>query len=134
MWGTASSALYADLAERYAADMDLEPGTVVVFGGEAEITESTFAFDSATAGVISTAPAYMMNSEAGTDKTHPYVALKGKVPCKVTGRINKGDLIVSSNIKGHGKSAGRNAPAYTAFARALENFEGETGIIQISVI
>ena len=132
--GQATSALYADLAERYAADMDLEPGTVVVFGGELEITMSTKRRDTAVAGVISTNPAYMMDSEAGTDKTHPYVALKGKVPCKVEGKIKKGDLIVTSDVPGHGKSTGSNAPAYTAFARSLEDCDGGTTTIMVSVI
>ncbi len=132
--GTATAALYADLAERYAADMDLEPGDVVVFGGEAEITKSYLEMDTAIAGVISTDPAYMMNSEAGPDKTHPYVALKGKVPCKVTGPVKKGDLIVTASLHGHGKSAGKRAPAYTAFARALEDCDGGTTTIMVSVI
>lgn len=132
--GTATSAQYADLAERYAADMNLDPGTVVVFGGEAEITESYIAFNTTVAGIISENPAYMMNSEAGTNQTHPYVALKGKVPCKVIGPIKKGDLIVTSKLHGFGRSAGKKAPAYTAFARAVEDFDGDRGMILVSVI
>ena len=133
--GQATSALYADLAERYAADMELESGTVVIFGGEAEITESYFEFDTAVAGVISTNPAYMMNSEVGSDTTHPYVALRGKVPCKVIGPIKKGDLIVTSDIHGYGKSAGKHSIAYTVFARALEdNNDNEKIIIMVSII
>ena len=131
---TATAALYSDLAERYAADTDLEPGTVVVFGGEAEITMCSFHGDTAVAGVISTAPAFRMNEGAGENKTHPYVALKGRVPCKVTGHIKKGDLLVTSNVKGHGKSMGQYARAYTAFARALENFNGGIGVIEVAII
>lgn len=131
---TATAALYSDLAERYAADMDLEPGTVVVFGGEAEITMSSLMEDTAVAGVISTAPAFRMNSKAGENKTHPYVALKGRVPCKVTGPIKKGDLLVTATLHGHAMSAGKRAGPYTAFARALENFDEETGVIEVAII
>lgn len=131
---TATAALYSDLAERYAADMDLEPGTVVVFGGEAEITMSFLMEDTAVAGVISTTPAFRMNSEAGEDKTHPYVALKGRVPCKVTGPVKKGDLLVTATLHGHAMSVGKRARPYTAFARALENFDGGTGVIEVAII
>jgi len=131
---TATAALYSDLAERYAADMNLEPGTVVVFGGEAEITMSSLMEDTAIAGVISTAPAFRMNNEAGEDKTHPYVALKGRVPCKVTGPIKKGDLLITATLHGHAMSVGKRARPYTAFARALENFDGGTGVIEVAII
>ena len=132
--GTATAALYSDLAERYAADMDLEPGTVVVFGGEAEITKSFLMEDTAVAGVISTTPAFRMNNEAGDNKTHPYVALKGRVPCKVTGPIKRGDLLVTATLHGHAMSVGKRAQPYTAFARALENFSGGTGVIEVAII
>lgn len=89
--GTATTARYADLAEKYLADKEYEPGTVVTVGGEAEVRASVFG-DRAI-GVVSTAPAYMMNSEleGGT-----YVALKGRVPCKVVGSVRKGDRLVAS--------------------------------------
>lgn len=132
--GTATSALYADLAERYHADAFYEPGTVVVFGGDHELTVTDQEEDTRVAGVISTAPAFMMNSEAGTDETHPYVALKGKVPCKVVGTVKKGDLLVTSSVQGHGQSMQNRASAYTAFARALENHHGYKGTIMVSVI
>ena len=131
---TATAALYSDLAERYAADMDLEPGTVVVFGGEAEITMSSLMEDTAVAGIISTAPAFRMNNEAGDNKTHPYVALKGRVPCKVTGPVKKGDLLITATLHGHAMSVGKRAQPYTAFARALENFNGGTGVIEVAII
>ena len=81
--GTATAANYADLAEKYLADNEYEPGTVVAVGGEAEVRATVFG-DRAI-GVVSTAPAYMMNSEleGGT-----YVALKGRVPCKVVGSVS----------------------------------------------
>jgi len=94
--GIASSAKYADLAERYLSDSEYNPGTVVVFGGQKEITVSNISHDTRIAGVISTAPAYLMNSEAiGLP-----VALTGRVPCFVQGPVNKGDVLVNSNVAG----------------------------------
>jgi hypothetical protein len=98
--GTATSAKYADLAERYAADAPYSEGTVVVFGGEAEVTASTSYAQRSVAGVVSTKPAVMMNAEAGNSQTHPFIALQGRVPVKVTGEVKKGDILVASNIAG----------------------------------
>jgi hypothetical protein len=95
--GQATSAQYADLAERYLADGVYEAGHCVVFGGALEITESTVSHDTRVAGVISTAPAYLMN-EAEEDGQP--VALTGRVPTKVKGPIAKGDLVVTSDIPG----------------------------------
>jgi hypothetical protein len=88
--GVASSANYADLAEKYLPDAEYEPGTVVAIGGDAEITACTYG--KRALGVISTQPAYMMNSEL---EGGVYVALKGRVPCKVVGPVNKGDELVA---------------------------------------
>ena len=88
---TATAARYADLAERYLADADLEPGTVVCFGGEAEVTACNEENHHAVAGVVSTDPAYLMNAEADGVA----VALCGRVPCKVSGPVAKGDLLIS---------------------------------------
>ena len=98
--GTATSAKYADLAERYAADAPYAEGTVVVFGGEAEVTASTSYAQRSVAGVVSTKPAVMMNAEAGNSQTHPFIALQGRVPVKVTGEVKKGDILVASDIAG----------------------------------
>ena len=98
--GTATSAKYADLAERYAADAPYSEGTVVVFGGEAEVTASTSYAQRSVAGVVSTKPAVMMNAEAGNSQTHPFIALQGRVPVKVTGEVKKGDILVASDIAG----------------------------------
>ena len=95
--GIATSARYADLAEKYATDAEYEPGTVVVFGGDAEVTVTTDANSPRVAGVISTDPAYMMNSDAPGQ----YVALRGRVPCKVMGKVKKGDVLVTSELAGH---------------------------------
>jgi len=94
--GTATQARYADLAEKYVSDKDYAPGTVVVFGGGYEITESTKSHQRSVAGVISTRPAYLMNS----DEDGLPVALQGRVPCKVKGPIDQGDLVVASDIPG----------------------------------
>ncbi|NJO62896.1 MAG: hypothetical protein HC836_33145 [Richelia sp. RM2_1_2] len=134
MYGVSTSSLYADLAERYEADEELESGTVVVFGGEKEITMCKKSNDTAVAGVISTNPGFRMNDHAGSDQTHPLVALKGKVPCKIVGPIKKGDLIVTSDCPGHGTSAGKVAEPYTAFARAIEDFNGMVGVILVGII
>jgi len=102
--GTATSAEYADLAERYHADEVYEPGTVVKIGGMNEITQTFSRCDTNVFGIISTAPGFEMNSAAGTDETHPYVALAGRVPCKVVGKVRKGDRLVTSIFAGHAEA------------------------------
>ena len=96
VYARATSAQYADLAEIYVPDRHYEPGTVVVFGGDREISETTADHDPRVAGVISTNPAYLMNSET---EGLP-VALTGRVPCKVIGPISKGDVLVTSRLGG----------------------------------
>ena len=98
--GQATSALYADLAERYHADAKYGPGTVVCLGGTAEITASHTPGSQDIFGIVSTNPAHLMNAEAGTDDTHPAVALAGRVPCKVVGMVKKGDRLMSSSVTG----------------------------------
>jgi len=133
--GLATSALYADLAERYEADAEYEPGTVVVIGGEKEVTVTTTFADTRVAGIVSKNPAYMMNSEAGTDETHPYIALKGRVPCKVLGPITKGDLLVTSSTLGHAQSWSiPHAPVGAVIAKALESYSEGLGIIEVLVV
>jgi hypothetical protein len=96
---TATSALYADLAELYAADTNYGAGTVVIFGGDAEITQSTEDHDPRVAGVISTDPAYLMNSGMPIGTYHP-VALTGRVPCRVQGPVTKGQVLVTGTEPG----------------------------------
>jgi hypothetical protein len=130
---TASAARYADLAERYEADAVYEEGTILIIGGEKEVTvTSTFA-DTRVAGVVSKNPAYMMNSEAGTDETHPYIALKGRVPCKVQGYIKKGDLIVTSSTPGYGIAAS-NVFGGAIIGKALESQSEGFGVIEVLVV
>jgi hypothetical protein len=95
-YSKAVQAQYADLAENYTSDSDYAPGTVLVFGGEAEVTQSATSHNTRIAGVVSTNPAYLMNgAEPGIA-----VALQGRVPCRVLGPVSKGDRVVSSHIAG----------------------------------
>jgi hypothetical protein len=97
IFGVTVNATYADLAEYYTADDRYGPGTVVCFGGDQEITQSTYSHDTAIAGVISTNPAYLMNVDLQDGLP---VALQGRVPCRVRGMIAKGDRLVSSDVPG----------------------------------
>jgi hypothetical protein len=130
----ASQARYADLAERYAADMIYEPGTVVVIGGDKEVTACEERASTAVAGIVSKNPAYMMNSDAGTDETHPYIALKGRVPCKIIGSIKKGDLLVTSTRFGHACAKLPTDSSNAVIGKALEDFQGPVGVIEVLVI
>jgi len=121
VFATATTALYADVAERFAADELLEPGTVVELGGTKEITRSTQDLSENVLGVISTRPAYTMNGGAGEDDTHPAVAMTGRVPVKCIGIVCKGDRLVSA---GHGVARSAlpgEATAFNVIGRSLEN-------------
>jgi len=97
--GVATSAQYADLAENYLADAHYIPGTVMEFGGDAEVTVSTVDHSPAVVGVVSTQPAYLMNSEL--TGAHPVaIALTGRVPCMVQGPVKKGTVLVSGVVPG----------------------------------
>jgi len=133
--GVATSALYADLAERYEADAVYDEGTVLIIGGKKEVTTTAGRANTSWAGIVSKNPAYMMNSEAGTDETHPYIALKGRVPCKVVGPISKGDLLVTSVYPGYAEvyNLDGNVDPNAVFARALEDFDGDFGVIEVKL-
>lgn len=128
----ASSALYADIAERYEADAVYEPGTVLVVGGTKEVTTTDQFADTRVAGIVSKNPAYMMNSEAGSDETHPYIALKGRVPCKVMGYIEKGDLLVTSTHPGYAVAA-KSVSAGSVIGKALGSQSEGFGVIEVKV-
>lgn len=130
VYAKATSAQYADLAEVYESDADYEVGTVVVFGGDNEITQSIIGNDTSVAGVISENPAYLMNSGA---KGQP-VALMGKVKCKVAGHIRKGDML-STHASYHGVAKKAHDPAPgTIIGKALEDYDStEIGTINIVV-
>jgi hypothetical protein len=125
--GTATSAQYADLAEKYLADADYEVGTVVVVGGEKEVTASSWG--QRAVGVVSGSPAYMMNSEldGGT-----YIALKGRVPVKVIGAVKKGDRLIASN---NGYAVAAVPHANDVFGIALEtNNSSEVKLVECVVL
>ena len=96
----ATSASYADVAERFEADAPMAEGAVVELGGSAEITEATTDLSDNVFGVISTQPAYAMNAAAGNSESHPFVAMTGRTPVRVSGAITKGQRLVSSSVKG----------------------------------
>ena len=128
--GISVTAQFADLAEKYLPDTVVSPGTVVVFGGEKEITRSSQFMDRRVAGVVSTDPAYKMNSgqEGGV-----YVALQGRVPCRVVGKINKGDMLVTSEV--HGVATASDNPVMgSVIGKALENYDSQhVGVIEVVV-
>ena len=109
---TTTSAMYADLAERYEADCDTEVGDVVILGGKAEITKCNDELSNAVFGVISESPAFLMNAEAGNNESHPMVALKGRVMVKLQGTGRAGDRVVSA---GDGEAKVAKLDECTAF-------------------
>jgi hypothetical protein len=130
VFAKATSAQYADLAEMYAADADYRPGTVVCFGGTAEITVCDIDADPMIAGVISTNPAYIMNSGLASQYMAA-VALAGRVPCYVIGPVRRGQMMVSA---GNGRARAELHPEMgTVIGKALEDFNGESGVIEIVV-
>ena len=100
----AKQAKYADVAERYYADAVYAPGTLLVFDGEQEVTESTQMLDKRIAGIVSTDPYCIMNSPHRepdqTNEYHPPLALLGRVPAKVIGSVKQGDMMVASDMPG----------------------------------
>jgi hypothetical protein len=134
VFATATTALYADVAERFEADELLEPGTVVELGGVKEITRSTTDLSENVFGVISTRPAYTMNGGAGEDDTHPKVAMTGRVPVKVIGYIKKGDRLVSAGEGLARSAAPGEATAFNTIGRALvDKHTPESGTIEAIV-
>jgi len=132
--GSQLQATYADLAERFEADAEYGPGTVVELGGEKEITEVAFDLSDNVFGVVSNTAAYLMNSGAGTSKTHPAIAVSGRVQVKVSGRVKKGDRLVSAG-KGKARAAQKGeASAFNTIGRSLVNKDDEgTGTVEAIV-
>ena len=123
--GIANQAKYADLAEKYASDSDIEAGTVVHFAGEGKLAACDQANHHGVAGIVSTDPAYLMNS----DQDGVALAISGRVPCKVTGAVAAGDLMVSA---GNGMAMANNSPAIgTVIGKAIEAHEGGEGTIEV---
>lgn len=134
IYGHQVEATFADLAERYAADAPYDVGTVLVFGGEAEVTTTTEFNDSRVIGVVSTAPAYLMNADAGNSQTHPAIALKGRVPCKIIGECKKGDLLTTSQLEGHATAVYGQPVTGSVIGKAMEDKTTfEAGMIEIFV-
>ena len=131
---TATTAQYADLAECYAADAEYAPGTVLVFGGSNEVTISHSLSNPAVAGVVSTEPAHLMNAFQSGKNIVP-VALVGRVPCQVVGKITKGDRLVTGTIPG--VAVRLDPESYVPgclIGKALQDYDSETiGIIEVAV-
>ena len=130
VFAKATSAQYADLAENYSADDAYEPGTVLSFGGTNEVTKSLTAADARVAGVVSTNPAHLMNSTLVSEHVTA-LALTGRVPTLVVGTVRKGDMMVSAG-NGHAQACATPAMG-TVIGKAVEDFDGKSGTIEIVV-
>lgn len=127
--GSRWNATYADLAEYYTSDENYQPGTVLEFGGEYEVTLGTNETNK-VAGVVSTDPAFAMNAKCAGEHAVP-IALQGRVPTKVVGAIRKGDMMISA---GNGYATACSSPSLgTVIGKSLENFSGIEGVIEIAV-
>ena len=134
VFAQATTALYADVAERFAADEIYQPGTVVELGGSAEITRVLMDASDKVFGVISTRPAFTMNGGAGDDDTHPPVAMTGRVPVMVTGVVNRGDRLISAGDGMARAALAGEATAFNVIGRALsEKTTNGTGTVEAIV-
>ena len=132
--GTATAAQYSDVAERFASDTTYTPGTVVALGGAQEITQVNEEASDEVFGVVSSTDqaAFMMNGGAGSDATHPYIAMTGRVDVKVIGSVNKGDRLISASVPGYARAATKaECTAFNVIGRALT---GKTEAGQGSVL
>lgn len=134
VFATATTALYADVAERFAADTIYEPGTVVELGGVNEITKSIDDLSENVFGVISTRAAFLMNGGAGEDDTHPPVAMTGRVPVRCVGLVNKGDRLVSAGNGLARAALPGEATAFNTIGRALAHkVDSNEGMVEAIV-
>lgn len=130
VFAKATSAQYADLAEMYEADQIIEPGTVVCFGGDREVTVCDTAGSKRVAGVVSTNPSYIMNAGLQGENVVA-VALTGRVPTKVTGAVRKGDMMVSAGL---GRARAETNPEIgSVIGKALADFDGAEGVIEVVI-
>lgn len=129
--GTASKAKYADLAERYEASEYLENGDVVEFGGTKEVQKARITNDRVF-GIVSTNPAYLMNSDAGDDFTHPPIGLVGRMPVKVKGSISKFDKLYLSDVNGVASNV--ESDSYIGVALASRIDDGAIGLVEVSFV
>ena len=132
--GTAITASYADLAERFEADSAYQPGTVVELGGAKEITAADQDLSDRVFGVISTRAGFLMNGEAGSDITHPPVAMQGRVPVRVIGTVGKGDRLVSAGAGLARAADRREITAFNVIGRSLEDkTTADEGVVEAIV-
>jgi hypothetical protein len=130
VFAKATTAQYADLAEMYEADQIIEAGTVVCFGGLKEVTMCMDDACRRVAGVVSTNPSYLMNSGQIGDYVVP-VALTGREPCKVTGIVSKGDMMVATS---NGRARAESNPVVgSIIGKSLADFDGQDGMIEVVV-
>jgi hypothetical protein len=122
----------ADLAENYLADAEYEPGTVLRLGGAAEVTICASYEHEGIAGIVSTQPGHLLNQGLANGTA---IALKGRVPCKVKGPVKKGDVLVSSSTPGHAevRRYGHRTNPLAVLGKALQDFDGEAGVIEVMV-
>ena len=119
--GSTLNATYADLGERFEADAEYEPGTVMELGGDKEITAVREDLSDTVFGVVSGTAGYLMNSGAGTNKTHPAIAMTGRVDVRVRGVVRKGDRLVSAG-NGYARAAKQNeATSFNTVGRSLQD-------------
>jgi hypothetical protein len=129
--GSSLQATYADLAEYYEGDREYEVGTVLVFGGDKEVTTTDAINDTRVAGVVSNTAAYSMNSECAGEKN--LIALQGRVPVKVVGRVKKGDMLTTAATPGYAVKA-LNPTLGSIIGKALEDKDtGEAGVIEVAI-
>ena len=135
VFAQATTALYADLAEKYTADANYPPGTVVEFGGVNEATITTVSHSVQSAGIVSTNPSYLMNSGL-VGQNVIEIAVVGRVPCRVVGSIRKGDRLVSSGLF-PGVATALDMSQYQPgciIGKALEDYQStEVGTIEVAV-
>ena len=133
--GSTFQATYsADLAEYYMGDKEYVSGSVLVFGGDEEVTTSNTANDTRVAGIVSTNPAYIMNSHLKEKSNSVCIALQGRVPCKVVGKIKKGDLLVTSGISGVATAATVDVKIGSVIGKSLENYDSDhIGMVEVAV-
>jgi hypothetical protein len=131
--GRAMEAEFADMAEIYKSDTELVPGNIVRLGGQEEITKTIKAYDEEVFGIISTAPGFLLNSKMKLAENAYPVALKGRVPCLVTGTVRKGQRIVSSELQGIGMATNEYNPI-NIIGRALNDKIGDgVGAVEVAV-
>lgn len=127
--GTATTARYSDLAERFEADAVYEVGTVVELGGDKEVTQTKGEGSFDVLGIVSEKPGYLMNAGAGDSDTHPAIAFAGRVPVKISGPVTKGQRLITSEEAGKAKAFDGDLStlsSYQVIGRALEDSQGDT--------